>query len=110
MPGVVEPDDPQAGVSGDPRERAIDVARLGRPYANTTRGIVSLGFRCKPSGGTGRTSSQSTTVDWLTRKEASERMAEVFAIQPLDALDALDALDGNGLHVRSQDGNELSRR
>ncbi|MGW6214987.1 hypothetical protein [Streptomyces sp. NPDC055109] len=31
-------------------------------------------------------------------------MAEVFAIRPLDAL------DGNGLHVRSHDGNQLLRR
>ncbi len=31
-------------------------------------------------------------------------MAEVFAIQPLDAL------DGNGLHVRSHDGKQLLRR
>lgn len=70
-------------------------------YKNTTRGIVALVFRCKPSGGTERTSSESTAVDWLTPEEVSERMAEVFAIR------LLDALDGNGPHVRSHDGRRL---
>ncbi|MFD6294063.1 hypothetical protein ACFWFU_04455 [Streptomyces sp. NPDC060235] len=49
-------------------------------------------------------SSESAPVDSLTRKEASERMAEVLAIRPLDALDS------NELHVRSHDGKLLLRR
>lgn len=46
-----------------------------------------LVFRCKPSGGTRRTSSESTAVTWLTPDEVAERMAEVFAIRLLDAMD-----------------------
>ncbi|MFG2439042.1 hypothetical protein [Streptomyces sp. NPDC048508] len=48
--------------------------------------------------------SESAAVDSLTRKEASERMAQVFAIRPLDAL------DGNRLNVRNHDGKQLMRR
>ncbi|GHD33224.1 hypothetical protein GCM10010313_78560 [Streptomyces violarus] len=70
-------------------------------YKNTTRGIVALVFRCKPSGGTERTSSESTAVSWLRPEEVAERMSEVFAIR------LLDALDGNGPHVRSRDGKRL---
>ncbi len=70
-------------------------------YKNTTRGIVALVFRCKPSGGTERTPSESTAIAWLTPEKLSERMAEVFAIR------LLDSLDGNGSHVRSHDGKSL---
>ncbi|MET9734195.1 hypothetical protein ABZZ79_27180 [Streptomyces sp. NPDC006458] len=68
---------------------------------NTTRGIVALVFRCKPSGGTERTSNESTAVSWLIPAEVSERMSEVFAVR------LLDALDGNGPQVRSHDGKRL---
>lgn len=70
-------------------------------YKNTTRGIVALVFRCKPSGGTERTSDESTAVDWLTPAEIEDRMSEVYAIR------LLDAVDGNGPHVRSHDGRHL---
>lgn len=62
---------------------------------------MALVFRCKPSGGTERTSSESTAVDWLTPAEVSERMSEVYAVR------LLDALDGNSPHVRSHDGKRL---
>ncbi|MEW1567770.1 NUDIX domain-containing protein [Streptomyces sp. NPDC093509] len=81
----------------------VEVDQLTGVYKNTTRGIVALVFRCKPSGGTERTSSESTGVDWLTPEEVSERMAEVFAVR------LLDALDGNGPHVRSHDGRQVLR-
>lgn len=70
-------------------------------YKNLPRGIVALVFRCKPSGGMERTSSESTAVSWLTPDEVSQRMSEVFAVR------LLDALDGNGPHVRSHDGKRL---
>lgn len=80
MASVVQPDDADAGRLGDAREGAVDIARLNLTtgdvrrflvrldeltgvYKNTIRGIVALVFRCKPVGGTERTSSESTAVD-----------------------------------------------
>ncbi|MFJ6119788.1 NUDIX hydrolase [Streptomyces sp. NPDC092129] len=103
--GVLELNEtPEAGVAREVREETgihVEVDDLTGVYKNTTRGIVALVFRCKPSGGTERTSTESTAVEWLTSDEVSERMAEVFAVR------LLDALDGNGPHVRSHDGKQL---
>ncbi|MGW2939189.1 NUDIX hydrolase [Streptomyces sp. NPDC001156] len=103
--GVLELNEtPEAGVAREVLEETgihIEVDELTGVYKNTTRGIVALVFRCKPSGGTERTSTESTAVEWLTPDEVSQRMAEVFAIR------LLDALDGNGPHVRSHDGRKL---
>jgi 8-oxo-dGTP diphosphatase len=103
--GVLELDEaPETGVAREVLEETgihVEVDQLTGVYKNTSRGIVALVFRCKPSGGTERTSSESTAVDWLTPEEVSERMAEVFAIR------LLDALDGSGTHVRSHDGKRL---
>ena len=65
----------------------VEVDRLTGVYKNTTRGIVALVFRCKPSGGAELPSPESTEVAWLTPAEVSERMGEVYAIRLLDALD-----------------------
>ncbi|MFG2523148.1 NUDIX hydrolase [Streptomyces sp. NPDC048527] len=104
--GVLELDEaPEAGVRREVREETgiqVEVDELTGVYKNTTRGIVALVFRCKPSGGTERTSSESTAVDWLTPEEVAERMSEVYAIR------LLDALDGAGPHVRSHDGRRLT--
>ncbi|MET7383264.1 NUDIX domain-containing protein [Streptomyces sp. NPDC005526] len=104
--GVLELDEtPEAGVAREVLEETgihVEVDELTGVYKNTTRGIVALVFRCKPSGGIERTSTESTAVEWLTADEVSERMAEVFAIR------LLDALDGNGPHVRSHDGKHLT--
>jgi 8-oxo-dGTP diphosphatase len=103
--GVLELDEsPEAGVQREVREETgihVEVDELTGVYKNTTRGIVALVFRCKPAGGTERTSSESTAVDWLTPDEVSERMGEVYAVR------LLDALDGAGPHVRSHDGRRL---
>ncbi|MFD7682551.1 NUDIX domain-containing protein [Streptomyces sp. NPDC060187] len=103
--GVLELDEtPEAGVAREVFEETgihVEMNQLTGVYKNTTRGVVALVFRCKPSGSTVRTSSESTAVDWLTPEEVSERMAELFAIR------LLDALDGNGPHVRSHDGKSL---
>ncbi len=100
--GVLELNEtPEAGVAREVWEETgihVEVDELTGVYKNTTRGIVALVFRCKPSGGTERTSSESTAVSWLTPDEVSDRMAEVYAIR------LLDALDGAGPHVRSHDG------
>ncbi|MGW0088244.1 NUDIX hydrolase [Streptomyces sp. NPDC003328] len=106
--GVLELNEtPEAGVAREVLEETgihVEVDELTGVYKNTTRGIVALVFRCKPSGGTERTSTESTAVEWLTPDEVSERMAEVFAVR------LLDALDGDGPHVRSHDGKQLLRR
>ncbi|MEE1668004.1 NUDIX domain-containing protein [Streptomyces sp. WAC07094] len=104
--GVLELNEtPEAGVAREVLEETgihVEVDELTGVYKNTTRGIVALVFRCKPSGGTERTSTESTAVEWLTPDEVSERMAEVFAVR------LLDALDGHGPHVRSHDGKHLA--
>ncbi|MET8815393.1 NUDIX domain-containing protein [Streptomyces sp. NPDC004549] len=103
--GILELDEtPEAGVAREVLEETgihIEVDELTGVYKNLPRGIVALVFRCKPSGGIERTSSESTAVSWLTPDEVSERMSEVFAVR------LLDALDGNGPHVRSHDGKRL---
>ncbi|WP_263167612.1 NUDIX hydrolase [Streptomyces sp. SCSIO ZS0520] len=103
--GVLElTETPEDGVRREVREETgihIEVDRLTGVYKNTTRGIVALVFRCKPSGGTETTSSESSAVEWLTPAEITERMSEAYAIR------LLDALDGDGPHVRSHDGTHL---
>ncbi|MER6146563.1 NUDIX hydrolase [Streptomyces hirsutus] len=103
--GVLElSESPEDGVAREVWEETgihVEVDELTGVYKNTTRGIVALVFRCKPSGGHERTSAESTAVDWLTPEEVTERMAEVYAVR------LLDALDGNGPHVRSHDGKHL---
>ncbi|MER5480006.1 NUDIX domain-containing protein [Streptomyces sp. NPDC002734] len=105
--GVLElSESPEDGVVREVREETgirVEVNELTGVYKNTTRGIVALVFRCKPSGGFERTSAESTAVDWLTPAEVAERMSEVYAVR------LLDALDGNGPHVRSHDGKRLSQ-
>lgn len=103
--GVLElTEAPEAGVAREVWEETgirVEVDELTGVYKNRTRGIVALVFRCKPSGGAERTSSESMAVDWLTPAEVAERMSEVYAVR------LLDALDGNGPHVRSHDGKRL---
>ncbi|MFF8291437.1 NUDIX hydrolase [Streptomyces sp. NPDC016309] len=103
--GVLElAESPEEGVAREVWEEIgihVEVDELTGVYKNTARGIVALVFRCKPSGGTERTSAEPLAVDWLTPAEITERMSEVYAVR------LLDALDGNGPHVRSHDGRHL---
>ncbi|GAA2482540.1 NUDIX hydrolase [Streptomyces gobitricini] len=103
--GVLElAESPEEGVAREVWEETgirVEVDELTGVYKNTARGIVALVFRCKPSGGTERTSAESLAVDWLTPAEITERMSEVYAVR------LLDALDGEGPHVRSHDGRHL---
>ncbi|WP_406292660.1 NUDIX hydrolase [Streptomyces sp. NBC_00624] len=105
--GVLELDEtPEAGVAREVLEETgihVEVDELTGVYKNTTRGIVALVFRCKPSGGTERTSAESVAVEWLTQEQITERMSEVYAIR------LLDAVDGAGPHVRSHDGRRLNK-
>ncbi|TXS55765.1 NUDIX hydrolase [Streptomyces sp. t39] len=103
--GVLElTEAPEEGVVREVWEETgvrVEVDELTGVYKNTTRGIVALVFRCKPSGGIERTSDESTAVEWLTPEQVAERMTEVYAVR------LLDALDGAGPHVRSHDGQHL---
>ncbi|WP_435969578.1 NUDIX hydrolase [Streptomyces sp. Qhu_M48] len=103
--GVLElAEAPEQGVAREVWEETgirVEVEELTGVYKNTTRGIVALVFRCKPSGGEERTSTESTAVEWLTPEEITARMTEVYAIR------LLDALDEAGPHVRSHDGRRL---
>ncbi|MGW0854779.1 NUDIX hydrolase [Streptomyces sp. NPDC002690] len=103
--GVLELNEtPGAGVAREVLEETgihVEIDELTGVYKNMTRGIVALVFRCKPSGGTERTSSETTAVSWLTPGEVTDRMSEAYAVR------LLDALDGNGPHVRSHDGKNL---
>ncbi|WP_432086148.1 NUDIX hydrolase [Streptomyces sp. bgisy095] len=95
---------PEEGVAREVWEETgirVEVEELTGVYKNTTRGIVALVFRCKPSGGEERTSTESTAVEWLTPEEITARMTEVYAVR------LLDALDDKGPHVRSHDGRHL---
>ncbi|MFD0007575.1 NUDIX hydrolase [Streptomyces sp. NPDC127178] len=103
--GVLElHEDPQTGAAREVFEETgikVDVRQLTGVYKNMSLGVVALVFRCEPTAGTERTSTESITVDWLTPDEIRECMSEVFAVR------ILDALDGNGPHVRSHDGKKL---
>ncbi|MDA8370633.1 MAG: NUDIX domain-containing protein [Nocardiopsaceae bacterium] len=103
--GVLEiAEAPEDGVTREVWEETgihVEVDQLTGVYKNTTRGIVALVFRCKPSGGIEHPTSESTAVEWLTPEQVSERMSEVYAIR------LLDALDSNGPHVRSHNGRTL---
>ncbi|GLV91814.1 NUDIX hydrolase [Streptomyces lavendulae subsp. lavendulae] len=103
--GVLElTEAPEAGVRREVLEETgieVQVQELTGVYKNTARGIVALVFRCTPSGGSERTSEESTAVAWLTPDEVAAQMSEVYAIR------LLDALDEAGPHVRSHDGRHL---
>ncbi|MGV9703036.1 NUDIX hydrolase [Streptomyces sp. NPDC003483] len=103
--GILELEEtPEAGVAREVLEETgihVEVGELTGVYKNMARGVVALVFRCKRSGGTERTSVESTAVSWLTPDEVNEWMSEAFAVR------LLDALDDNGPHVRSHDGRQL---
>jgi ADP-ribose pyrophosphatase YjhB (NUDIX family) len=106
--GVLELDEtPPEGVVREVLEETgihVEVEQLTGVYKNMTRGIVALVFRCKPSGGEERPTSEATAVKWLTPDEVEKQMGEVYAIRLLDALDA------TAPQTRSHNGNHLINR
>ncbi|MFI6486065.1 NUDIX hydrolase [Streptomyces sp. NPDC050564] len=95
---------PETGVEREVFEETgirVAVHQLTGVYKNLKLGVVALVFRCEPSSGIERTSTESTAVEWLTPDEVRDRTIEVFAVR------VLDALDGQGPHVRSPDGQRL---
>ena len=103
--GVLELDEtPEEGVVREVLEETgihVEVEQLTGVYKNMARGIVALVFRCKPSGGEERPTSEATAVEWLTPDEAKRHMGEVYAVR------LLDAVDPNIPHVRTHDGEQL---
>ncbi|MFE4362517.1 NUDIX hydrolase [Kitasatospora sp. NPDC056800] len=80
----------------------VGVDQLTGVYKNMVRGVVALVFRCHPTGGAERLSSESTAIAWLAPDEVADRMAEVYAVRVLDALHPGPA------RVRSHDGRHLT--
>ncbi|MFI1967964.1 NUDIX hydrolase [Streptomyces cinnamoneus] len=103
--GVLEIEEsPEAGARREVLEETgieVSVDRLTGVYKNMTRGIVALVFRCRPVGGSERTSDESAAVSWLTPEEVTAAMAEAYAVR------LLDALSDDAPHVRVHDGRRL---
>jgi 8-oxo-dGTP diphosphatase len=81
----------------------VQVDRLTGVYKNMTRGVVALVFRCHPDGGQEQLSDETTAVHWLTPDEATASMGEVYAVR------ITDALRDEAPHVRTHDGQKLTR-
>ncbi|MGQ4362143.1 NUDIX hydrolase [Streptomyces sp. SAS_272] len=81
--GILELDEtPEAGVTREVLEETgihVEVDELTGVYKNMTRGVVALVFRCKPSDGIERTSSESTAVSWLTPDEVTTDLQSVVS-------------------------------
>ncbi|MEU3351560.1 NUDIX domain-containing protein [Streptomyces sp. NPDC037389] len=103
--GVLEiQESPEAGACREVLEETgveVDVERLTGVYKNMARGIVALVFRCRPIGGSERTSDESAAVSWLTPEQVTATMTEAYAIR------LLDALSDDAPHVRVHDGHSL---
>lgn len=103
--GVLELDEePSVGACREVLEETgikVDALRLTGVYKNMTRGVVALVFLCRPVGGHEQASDETTDVQWLTRDEVQERMAEAYSVR------VLDALDSDAVPVRAHDGVRL---
>ncbi|WP_370011030.1 NUDIX domain-containing protein [Nocardiopsis sp. LDBS0036] len=104
--GVLELDEtPEEGVAREVLEETgvhVEVDQLTGVYKNMARGIIALVFRCTPSRGKERPTSEATAVKWLGPEEITKHMGSVYAIR------LLDALEPNKTHIRSHDGIKLS--
>ncbi|GAA2447800.1 NUDIX domain-containing protein [Actinomadura vinacea] len=103
--GVLELDEsPEAGVAREVFEETgvrAEAEVLTGVYKNMARGVVTLAFRCRPVGGTGRATEEASEVAWLTLDEVGARMVEARAVRVLDALRA------GGPFVRVHDGTRV---
>jgi 8-oxo-dGTP diphosphatase len=80
----------------------ISVEVLTGVYKNMKLGVVSLAFRCRLSGGSAATSSESSAVDWLTLDEVKLLMPGARAIRVIDAF-----VGGEAVPVRVHDDTNL---
>jgi 8-oxo-dGTP diphosphatase len=81
----------------------VAVERLTGVYKNLTHGIVALVYRCRPSGGDTRPTTEAREVRWMTREAVRSVMNPAFAVRVLDAFD-------QNVHSRAHDGINLSSR
>src|SRR4051795_9557202 len=65
----------------------VEVERLTGVYKNMARGIVALVYRCHPTKGEVRPTTESVRVKWITADGVPSRMAPAYAVRVLDALD-----------------------
>ena len=95
----------EAGLAREVREETGLEVRIEAPtgiYKHLKLGVVALVFRCALVSGEEALSEETTEVLWLTPDEATQEMAEVFAIRVHDAL-----ADGQAARVRAHDGVRL---
>ncbi|MFE6447661.1 NUDIX hydrolase [Nocardiopsis dassonvillei] len=106
--GVLELNEtPQEGVVREVLEETgihVEVEQLTGVYKNMARGVVALVFRCKPSGGEERPTSEATDVNWFTSNEVQKHIGEVYAIR------LLDALNPDNPHVRTHNGVHINQK
>lgn len=81
----------------------IEVEHLSGVYKNMPLGVISLVFRCHPTGGKPTPTEEAIEVAWLTTAQVRERMSEAFAVRILDALAGVQPV------VRAHDGANLNQ-
>ena len=64
----------------------VEPERLTGVYKNMTRGIIALVFRCRITGGTLTTGSESAAFRWADSAEVRSLSNQAYAIRVLDAL------------------------
>jgi len=64
----------------------IHIDRLTGVYKNMRLGVVALVFRCRPSTGSLRTSSETEEARWMSAQEVESAMSPAFAIRVRDAI------------------------
>lgn len=101
--GVLEMDETiEEGLRREIQEETgieIHIDRLTGVYKNMRLGVIALAFRCGPSGGTLRTSSETEEARWMSTQEVESFMSPAFAIRVRDALGATTTVT-----IRSHDG------
>ena len=82
----------------------VEPERLTGVYKHMARGIVSLVFRCRVTGGTLGPTEEVREARWARADELDGLMDEAYAVR---LTDALDAAAGGGPAVRAHDGVRL---
>lgn len=79
----------------------IEPVALTGVYKNMTRGIISLVFRCKITGGDLARSDEVASFRWADGAEVTDLSDEAYAVR------VLDALGDTAPAVREHDGKSL---
>ena len=100
--GVLELDESiEAGLVREVEEETglqVEPTALTGVYKNMRRGIVALVFRCRVIGETPRPTPETLDMQWLTRDQLDDRMAEAYRVR------LTDAVDSDRTSVRTHDG------